>query len=52
MNSHFYHCCRCRLGYAFGLILMPAFMAITYGFDSASEILLARYFGVELLRWE
>jgi len=38
------------LGYALGLILMPAFMATTYGFGtSASEILLARYFGVELL---
>jgi hypothetical protein len=38
------------LGYALGLILMPAFMATTYGFGaSASEILLARFFGVELL---
>ena len=38
------------LGYALGLLLMPAFMATTYGFGtSASEILLARYFGVELL---
>ena len=38
------------LGYALGLILMPVFMATTYGFGtSASEILLARFFGVELL---
>ena len=38
------------LGYALGLILMPAFMATTYGFGtSASEILLGRFFGVELL---
>ena len=38
------------LGYALGLILMPVFLATTYGFGtSASEILLARYFGVELL---
>ena len=38
------------LVYALGLLLMPAFMAITYGLGtSASEILLARYFGVELL---
>jgi hypothetical protein len=38
------------LGYASGLILMPAFMTTTYGFGtSASEILLARFFGVELL---
>jgi hypothetical protein len=38
------------LGYALGLILVPAFMATTYGFGtSASEILLARFFGVELL---
>ncbi len=38
------------LGFAFGLILMPAFMATTYGFGtSASEILLARFFGTELL---
>jgi hypothetical protein len=38
------------LVYALGLILMPAFMATTYGLGtSASEILLARYFGVELL---
>ena len=32
------------------LFRSPAFMATTYGFGtSASEILLARYFGVELL---
>jgi hypothetical protein len=38
------------LVYALGLILMPAFMAATYGFGtSASEILLTRFFGVELL---
>jgi len=38
------------LAFALGLILMPAFMAATYGFGtSASEILLARYFGIELL---
>jgi len=38
------------LAFAFGLILMPAFMATTYGFGtSASEILLARFFGTELL---
>ena len=38
------------LGYALGLILMPAFMNTTYGFGtSGSEILLARFFGVELL---
>ena len=38
------------LVFAVGLILMPTFMATTYGFGtSASEILLARYFGVELL---
>ena len=38
------------LGYAVGLILMPAFMNSTYGFGgSASEILLSRFFGVELL---
>jgi hypothetical protein len=36
--------------YALGLILMPAFMATTYGFGtSASEILLGRFFGVEML---
>jgi hypothetical protein len=38
------------LVYALGLILMPAFMTTTYGFEgSASEILIARFFGVELL---
>lgn len=38
------------LAFALGLILMPAFMTATYGFGtSTSEILLARYFGVELL---
>ena len=38
------------LVYALGLILMPMFIATTYGFGtSASEILLARFFGVELL---
>src|SRR6185503_14151562 len=38
------------LGYALGLILMPAFMNTTYGLGtSASEILLVRFFGVELL---
>ena len=38
------------LAFALGLILMPAFMATTYGFGtSASEILLARFFGTELL---
>jgi hypothetical protein len=38
------------LGYALGLILMPVFMNTTYGFGtSGSEILLARFFGVELL---
>jgi hypothetical protein len=38
------------LVYALGLILMPAFMASTYGLGtSASEILLSRFFGVELL---
>jgi hypothetical protein len=36
--------------YALGLLLMPAFMATTYGMGtSASEILLARFFGTELL---
>ena len=36
--------------YALGLILMPAFMATTYGLGtSASEILLGRFFGVEML---
>jgi hypothetical protein len=38
------------LAFALGLILMPAFMATTYGMGtSASEILLARFFGTELL---
>jgi hypothetical protein len=38
------------LGYAAGLILMPAFMNSTYGLGgSDSEILLSRFFGVELL---
>ena len=38
------------LVYALGLILMPAFMASTYGLGTgASEILLSRFFGVELL---
>ena len=38
------------LVYAAGLILMPAFMNSTYGFGgSGSEILLSRFFGVELL---
>ena len=38
------------LGYALGLTLMPAFMNTTYGFGtSGSEILLSRFFGVELL---
>ena len=38
------------LVYAAGLILMPAFMNSTYGFGgSASEILISRFFGVELL---
>lgn len=38
------------LGYGLGLILMPGFMNATYGFGtSAAEILLARFFGVELL---
>ena len=38
------------LGYAAGLILIPAFMNSTYGFGSSdSEILLSRFFGVELL---
>ncbi len=36
--------------YALGLILMPTFMATLHGLGtSASEILLARFFGVELL---
>jgi len=38
------------LGYGLGLVLMPAFMNSTYGFGTgASEILLARFFGLELL---
>ncbi len=38
------------LGYGLGLVLMPGFMNSTYGFGtSASEILLARFFGIELL---
>ena len=38
------------LGYGLGLTLMPAVMNTTYGFGtSGSEILLARFFGVELL---
>ncbi len=38
------------LGYAAGLILIPAIMNSTYGFaGSDSEILLSRFFGVELL---
>lgn len=38
------------LGYGLGLILMPALMNSTYGFGtSAGEILLSRFFGVELL---
>ena len=38
------------LAFALGLILMPAFMDTTYGFGtSASEILLSRFFGIELL---
>jgi len=36
--------------YGLGLLLLPAFMATTYGFGtSASEILLARFFGVAML---
>jgi hypothetical protein len=36
--------------YALGLLLLPAFMATTYGFGtSASEILLARFFGGAML---
>jgi hypothetical protein len=36
--------------YALGLLLLPSFMATTYGMGtSASEILLARFFGVEML---
>jgi hypothetical protein len=38
------------LAYALASILMPTFIATTYGFGtSASERLLGRYFGVELL---
>lgn len=38
------------LGYGIGLILMPAFMDSMYGFGtSPSELLLSRFFGVELL---
>ncbi len=38
------------LVYALGLLLLPGFMARTYGMGtSASEILLARFFGVEML---
>lgn len=38
------------LAYALGLLLMPAFVLTTYGLGtSPSEILLARYFGTELL---
>jgi hypothetical protein len=38
------------LVYALGLLLMPAFMATTYGLGtSASEILLARLFGTAML---
>lgn len=38
------------LAYAFGLLLMPALVLTAYGLGtSPSEILLARYFGVELL---
>jgi len=36
--------------YGLGLLLLPTFMATTYGFGtSASEILLARFFGVAML---
>ncbi len=36
--------------YGLGLLLLPAFMATTYGFGtSPSEILLARFFGVGML---
>jgi hypothetical protein len=36
--------------YALGLLLVPGFMATTYGMGtSASEILLARFFGTTLL---
>jgi hypothetical protein len=38
------------LGYAAGLILIPALINRIYGFgESDSEILLSRFFGVELL---
>jgi hypothetical protein len=38
------------LAYAVGLILMPSILNSTYGFGtSESELLLARFFGVELL---
>ena len=38
------------LGYAAGLILIPAIINRTYGLgESDSEILLSRFFGVELL---
>lgn len=38
------------LGYGLGLAFLPAFMNSTYGLGtSASEILLTRFFGVELL---
>jgi hypothetical protein len=38
------------LGYAAGLILVPAFMNSTYGLGGSDpEILLSRFFGVELL---
>lgn len=38
------------LGYGLGLILMPAFMNSTHGLGTGpSEILLARFFGLELL---
>ena len=38
------------LGYALGLILIPAFMNTNYGLGtSGSEILLSRFFGVEML---
>ncbi len=38
------------LGYGLGLAFLPAFMNSTYGFGtSVSEILLTRFFGVELL---
>jgi hypothetical protein len=38
------------LVYALGMLLLPTFMATTYGLGtSASEILLARFFGVAML---